>query len=74
MEKNIETIIKEIDEIVKKLENNKNTNSIDESIQLFEKGTKLINEADSKLKIVKAKVVKIIESNSYANENDLDSN
>ena len=49
-----EDAVKELDEIVSKLENG--TVSLDESIKLFEKGTKLAGNCSHKLKKAEQKI------------------
>lgn len=57
-----EDAIKELDEIVNKLENG--TASLDESIKLFEKGTKLAGICGEKLKKAEQKITMLTKENN----------
>lgn len=57
-----EDAIKELDEIVNKLENG--TASLDESIKLFEKGTKLAGICNDKLKKAEQKITMLTKENN----------
>ena len=61
MEMNFEEALLELEGIVEKLETGQL--SLDESLQLFEKGIKLVKECDKKLKRADLKVGKLIEEN-----------
>jgi len=54
--------LQELESIVEKLENGQL--SLDESIDLFEKGIKLVRECDANLKNTRMKVEKLIEENN----------
>ena len=62
MEMSFEEKLQELESIVEKLENGQL--SLDESIDLFEKGIKLVRECDSNLKNARMKVEKLIEENN----------
>ena len=57
-----EDAVKELDEIVSKLENG--TVSLDESIKLFEKGTKLAGICSDKLKKSEQKITMLTKENN----------
>ena len=57
-----EDAVKELDEIVSKLENG--TVSLDESIKLFEKGTKLAAISSDKLKKAEQKITMLTKENN----------
>ncbi len=57
-----EDAVKELDEIVSKLENG--TVSLDESIKLFEKGTKLAGICSDKLKKAEHKITMLTKENN----------
>jgi len=61
MEMNFEEALLELEGIVEKLETGQL--SLDESLQLFEKGIKLVKVCDKKLKSADLKVGKLIEEN-----------
>ncbi|HLB71073.1 MAG: exodeoxyribonuclease VII small subunit [Candidatus Methanoperedens sp.] len=62
MEMSFEEKLQELESIVEKLENGQL--SLDESIDLFEKGIKLVRECDANLKNARMKVEKLIEENN----------
>lgn len=57
-----EDAVKELDEIVSRLENG--TVSLDESIKLFEKGTKLAGICSDKLKKAEQKITMLTKENN----------
>lgn len=57
-----EEAIKQLEEIVLKLENG--SASLDESISLFEKGTKLANVCSNKLKSAQQKITLLTKENN----------
>lgn len=61
MEMNFEEALLELEGIVEKLETGQL--SLDESLQLFEKGIQLVRECDIKLKNADMKVGKLIDEN-----------
>ena len=70
MEMNFEEALLELEGIVEKLETGQL--SLDESLQLFEKGIHLIRECDNKLKNADLKVGKLIEENGELKSEPLD--
>jgi len=70
MEMNFEEALLELEGIVEKLETGQL--SLDESLQLFEKGIHLVRECDNKLKNADLKVGKLIEENGELKSEPLD--
>jgi exodeoxyribonuclease VII small subunit len=70
MEMNFEEALLELEGIVEQLETGQL--SLDESLQLFEKGIKLVRECDTKLKNADLKVGKLIEENGELKSEPLD--
>lgn len=70
MEMNFEEALLELEGIVEKLETGQL--SLDESLQLFEKGIKLVKVCDKKLKSADLKVGKLIEENGELRSEPLD--
>ncbi|MBE0520785.1 MAG: exodeoxyribonuclease VII small subunit [Candidatus Methanoperedenaceae archaeon] len=58
---NFEEALQELENIVDKLEDGQL--SLDESLMLFEKGIKLVNECNTKLNTARQKVEKLVEEN-----------
>ena len=65
MEMSFEESLLELERTIEKLENGQLP--LDESLELFEKGIKLVKECDTKLKNARQKVEKLIEENSELN-------
>lgn len=61
MEMNFEEALKELENIVDKLDDGQL--SLDENLMLFEKGIGLVNECNTKLKTARQKVEKLVENN-----------
>ena len=70
MEMNFEEALLELEGIVEKLETGQL--SLDESLQLFEKGIHLVRECDNKLKNADLKVGKLIDENGELKSEPLD--
>ena len=62
--------IKQIDEILEKLENEEL--SLDDSIEEYEKAIKLIKDSEKLLEIGEGKVLKVLEKNGKIEIEDLD--
>ena len=62
--------IKQIDEILEKLENEEL--SLDDSIEEYEKAIKLIKDSEKLLEIGEGKVLKVLEKNGKIEVEDLD--
>lgn len=58
---NFEEALQELENIVDQLEDGQL--SLDESLMLFEKGIKLVNECNTKLNTARQKVEKLVEEN-----------
>lgn len=62
MEMNFEEALKELENIVDKLDDGQL--SLDENLMLFEKGIGLVSECNTKLKTARQKVEKLVEKNN----------
>ncbi|MBQ7668617.1 MAG: exodeoxyribonuclease VII small subunit [Clostridia bacterium] len=69
MEKTYEESIKELETIINKLENG--TETLEESMNLFEIGMQLVGECNSKLEKAEKKIVELTEKDGVVEETQL---